>query len=116
MGESPRGLEMSTKKSLRSLARVLFLVGGLILILDVLLQVGFGLSGLLDFAPRIPSLGSIVGLLIGLIAGVLGLAGIGQVSNPAWVVVILILGFLAGGLGGILLILGAIIALVAIFV
>jgi hypothetical protein len=107
---------MSTKKSLRTLARVLFLLGGLVLILGAVLQVGVGLSGLLDFAPRIPSLGSLVGLLLAVIVGILALAGIGQVSNPAWSIVLLILGFLAGGLGGILVMIGAIIALVAVFV
>jgi hypothetical protein len=107
---------MSTKKSLRTIARVLFLLGGLVLILGAVLQVGVGLSGLLDFAPRIPSLGSLVGLLLAIIVGVLALAGIGQVSNPAWSIVLLVLGFLAGGLGGILVMIGAIIALVADFV
>jgi hypothetical protein len=107
---------MSTKKSLRTIARVLFLLGGLVLILGAVLQVGVGLSGLLDFAPRIPSLGSLVGLLLAIIVGVLALAGIGQVSNPAWSIVLLILGFLAGGLGGILVMIGAIVALVADFV
>jgi hypothetical protein len=106
----------STKKSLRTLARVLFLVGGLLLILGAALQLGVGLTGLSDFAFRIPSLGSVVGLIIAVLAGLLALAGIGQVSNAAWDIVILILGFLAGGLGGILVIIGALIALVAIFV
>jgi len=107
---------MSTRKSLRSLARVLFLVGGIILILGAVLEVGGGLRGILDFAPQIPSLGSIAGLLIDVVAGLLALAGIGQVSNPAWSIILLILGFLAGGLGGILVIVGAIVALVAIFI
>jgi len=106
----------STKKSLRTLARVLFLVGGLLLILGAVLQVGVGLTGLSDFVFRIPSLGSIVGLIIAALAGLLALAGIGKVSNAAWDVVVLILGFLAGGLGGILVMIGALIALVSVFV
>ncbi len=107
---------MSTKKSLRTLARLLFLLGGLVLILGAVLQVGVGLTGLLNLAPRLPALGSILGVVLALVTGVVSLAGIGQVSNPAWCIVLLILGFLAGGLGGIIIILGAIIALVAIFV
>ena len=101
---------------MRTLARLLFLLGGLVLILGVVLQVGVGLTGLLNFAPRIPSLGSVIGVLLALVTGVVALAGIPQVSNPAWSIILLILGFLAGGLGGIIVILGAIIALVAIFV
>jgi hypothetical protein len=107
---------LSTKRSLQTLARLLFLLGGLVLILGVVLQVGVGLSGLLNFAPRIPSLGSLIGILLALITGVVALAGIGQISNPAWSVILLILGFLAGGLGGIIIILGAIIGLIAVFV
>ncbi len=107
---------MSTRRSLRSLARVLFLLGGIILILGAVLDIGVGLRGILDFAPHIPSLGSIAGVLIDLVAGAVALAGIAQVSNPVWSIILLILGFLAGGLGGIIVILGAIIALVATFV
>lgn len=106
----------STRKSLRTLARILFLVGGLLLILGAILQVGVGVTGLSDFAFRIPSLGSIVGLIIAALAGILALAAIGQVSNAAWDIVVLILGFLAGGLGGILVIIGSLIALVACFI
>jgi len=107
---------LTAKKSLRTLARLLFLLGGIVLILGAVLQVGVGLGGLLNLAPRLPSLGSLIGVVLALITGVVALAGIGQVSNPAWSIILLILGFLAGGLGGIIIILGAIIALVAIFV
>src|SRR5438552_6710473 len=46
---------MSTKASLRSIARLLLLIGGIILILEAVLQLGVDLRGLLDFAPRVPS-------------------------------------------------------------
>ena len=104
------------KKPLRTLARLLFLLGGLVLILESIPEVGVSLRGTLNLAPQIPSLGSLVGLLLAVITGILALAGIRQVTNPAWNIVLLILGFLAWGLGGILVILGAIVAIVAFFV
>jgi hypothetical protein len=92
------------------------LLGGLVLILGAVLQVGGDFTGLLNLAPRLPSLGSLTDLLIAVVVGVLALAGIVQIRNPVWNIILLILGFIAGGLGGILVILGALIALVANFV
>jgi hypothetical protein len=43
--------------------------------------------------------------------------GAGRVSSPAWGIILLVLGFLLiGSLGGILVFIGALIALVATFV
>jgi hypothetical protein len=86
------------------------------LILGAVLQVGGDFSDLLNLAPRLPSLGSLTDLLIAIIVGILALAGIGQIRNPAWNILLIILGFIAGGLGGILVILGALIALATRFV
>ena len=86
------------------------------LILTAVPDLGIGLRGLLNFAPSIPSLGFAADLLVMIVAGVVALAGIKQVSNPAWAVVLLILGYLAWGLGGILVLVGAIVALVAFLV
>jgi hypothetical protein len=94
----------------------LYLLGGILLILGAILDIAGGLRGLLDFSTTVPSLGSLVGLLIAIVAGVLALVGMGQVSNPALSVILIILGYLAGGLGGIIVIIGAVIALVADFV
>jgi hypothetical protein len=92
------------------------LLGGLVLILGAVLQLGGDFTGLLNLAPRLPSLGSLTDLLIAVIARILALAGIAQIRNPVWNIILLILGFIAGGLGGILVILGTLIALVANFV
>ncbi|HYY90446.1 MAG TPA: hypothetical protein VE955_00495 [Candidatus Dormibacteraeota bacterium] len=101
---------------MRSLARLLYLVGGILLILSAVLDVGIGLRSLLNFAPSIPSLGSLAGVILAIVVGVVALVGMGQVSNPAWNVILLILGFLAGGLGGLLVMVGAIVGLVAFFI
>ena len=107
---------MTTNKSLHALARLLLIIGGLILILGAVLQAVGNIRGLLDLAPSVPSLGSLTSGIIGLIVGVLALIGAGQVSNPAWSIILLVLGFLVGSLGGILIFIGALIALVATFV
>ena len=107
---------MTSKTSLHSLARLLLLVGGIILILGAVLQVESDVRGILDLAPRVPSLGILTSALVGIIVGVLALFGAGQVSNPAWSIILMVLGFLVQSLGGILVFIGALIALVATFV
>ena len=107
---------MTNKASIRALARLLLLIGGVILILSAVLSLVGGLRGVLDFAPRAFSLDSLTGGIIGLLVGVLALIGAGQVRNPAWAIILLILGFFVGGLGGILVFIGALIALVAAFI
>lgn len=107
---------MSNKSSLHSIARLLLVIGGIILILGAVLQISSDLRGFLDLAPRIPSLGLLTSALVGILVGVLALVGAGQISNPAWSVILLVLGFLVGSLGGILVFIGALIALVATFV
>ena len=107
---------MTTNKSLHALARLLLIVGGIVLILGAVLQVIGDFGGLFDLAPRVPSLGLLTSALVGIVVGVLALIGAGQVTNPAWSIILLVLGFLVGSLGGILVFIGALIALVATFV
>jgi len=107
---------MTTKASLRSIARLL-LIGGIILILEAVLQPGVDLRGFLNFAPRVPTLDVFTSAIVSILVGVLALVGAGQIRNPAWSIILLILGFLLiGSLGGILVFIGALIALVATFV
>ena len=107
---------MTSKTPLYSIARVLLIVGGLILILGAVLQVTGLVHDFLDLAPRVPSLDLLASALIGIVVGVLALMGAGQVSHPAWSIILLVLGYLVNGLGGILVFIGALIALVATFV
>jgi hypothetical protein len=107
---------VTSKTPLRSIARLLLVVGGLILILGAVFQITTDLRGFLDLAPHVPSLGGLTSSLIGILVGVLALVGAGQVSNPAWSIILLVLGFLVGSLGGIIVFIGALIALVATFV
>jgi hypothetical protein len=108
---------MTTKSSLRSIARLLLVIGGIILILEAVLQLGVDLRGLLDFAPRVPSLDIFTSAIVSIVVGILALIGAGQIRNPAWSIILLFLGFLLiGSLGGILVFIGALIALIATFV
>ena len=108
---------MSTRATLRSIARLLLVIGGIILILEAVLQLGVDLRGLLDLAPRVPSLDVFTSAIVSIVVGILALIGAGQIRNPAWSIILLVLGFiLIGSLGGILVFIGALIALVATFV
>ena len=111
---------MKYRTELHALARLLLLIGGIILILGgvlgLVLQVSSDIRGFLDLAPRVPSLGLFASALVGILVGVLALVGAGQISNLAWNIILLVLGFLVGSLGGILIFIGALIALVATFV
>jgi len=107
---------MTSKSSLYSLARLLLIIGGLVLILGAVLEVVGGLRGLFNLTFRIPSPDFLTGLIIAIIAGVVAFVGVGQIKNPALNIILLILGYLAWGIGGIVVILGAFIALVTRFV
>jgi len=48
--------------------------------------------------------------------GILALAGSREVANPAWSLILLILGLFVGSLGGILVFIGSLIGLVAHYV
>src|SRR5439155_8427124 len=73
--------EMTSKSSLYSLARLLLIIGGLVLILGAVLDVVGGLRGLFDLTFRIPSLDFLTGLVIAIIAGIVAFAGAGQIKN-----------------------------------
>ena len=66
--------------------------------------------------PNIRSLGLFTGAIIGLIIGVLALIGASRVSSPVWTIILMVLGYLVGSLGGILIFIGALIGLVTALV
>ena len=100
---------------LSNLARILVLVGALILIV-------VGIVGILVA----PIVGLVEGIAVGLgrisqgvlqiIIGFIALLGHRQLRDLAWTIIILLLGVFAGGLGGGLLIVGSLIALVIMFI
>jgi len=74
-------------------------------------------SGSLQLRARVPSLDFFTSAIVSVVVGVLALVGAGRVSESGMGVILLVLGFLLiGSLGGILVFIGALIALVATFV
>jgi hypothetical protein len=106
---------MSSNQSLRSLAKALIIVGSLVLIVGAILS-AVDLRSLLDLTPSVRSLGLLTSALIGLIVGALALVGSMQLSSPVWMIILIVLGYLVGSLGGILIFIGALIGLVTALV
>ena len=80
------------------------------------MDIAGGLRGLFELNLQFPVLGFLTQVIIAIIAGIVAFIGAGQVSNPVLMVVLLILGYVAGGIGGILIILGGLVSLIAKFV
>jgi hypothetical protein len=106
---------MSSNQSLRSLARALIIVGAIVMIIGAILQ-AVDMRSLLDLTPNVRSLGLFTSALIALVVGALTLVGSMQVSSPVWMIILLVLGYLVGSLGGILVFIGALIGLVTALV
>ena len=103
------------KSELWSLAKVLVLVGGIVLLVTGLLQVLSGGVSLLAESV-LNGVGGVGEGLVKVVVGLIALFAYRFLKSLAWAIVVLVLGIIAGGLGGVLLLLGAIVALVATFV
>jgi len=99
--------------SLRELGYVLALIGGILMIL-------FSLAGMLNFAVNIPFNSPLLGYfgagLVSLILGIVALYGAKRVSVLLWAVVLIVIGFLGGGIGGLLILLGGIVGLISRYI
>ena len=104
---------MASQVPLLTLAKVLVLIGGVVLIIEGLLQ---AVGGITDFGTNLARLGSLTGIVIGVLVGILALVGSREVANPAWSLILLILGLFVSGLGGILVFIGGLIGLIAHYV
>ncbi len=101
------------KTSLGQVAYILTLVGGILLVifgLLSLLSIGFG--GPSFFYWSVYSFG--YSGIVMLICGVIAVIGAKSVTTLVWAIVLLIVGFIGGGLGGLLVLLGAIIGLILV--
>ncbi|HZY94108.1 MAG TPA: hypothetical protein VFE98_04505 [Candidatus Bathyarchaeia archaeon] len=100
---------------LSNLARILVLLGGIVpIIVGIIGVIASPIIGFVEgFSQGLGRFGEgILQIIIGFIA----LLGHRQLKSLAWTIVILVLGIIAGGLGGVLLIIGALIALVIMFI
>jgi len=104
------------KARIGRIAYILALVGGILMIV-------FGLLALVGMAISIPfgafaSLGMFAGFatIVGIILGIIAIIGSKYVTDLMWAIVLIVVGFLGGGLGGLLVIIGGILGLVAKFI
>ena len=99
--------------SLREIGYVLALIGGILMII-------LSLAGLLNFAVNIPFNSPLLGYfgvgLVSLILGIVALYGAKRVSVLLWAVVLIVIGFLGGGIGGLLILLGGIVGLISRYI
>jgi hypothetical protein len=102
---------MASQVPLLTLARLLVLIGGVVLLIEGILH-AFDVGALTDFGTNLARLGNLTGIVVGILA----LVGSREVVNPAWSLILLILGLFVGSLGGILVFIGGLIGLVAHYV
>ena len=92
------------------LARILVLIGGILLVL-------FGFLTVIGQSIEIRNLGvSISGTWLGIVVGLVAIYGHRHVRELVWAVILAVLGWYAGGIGGLLVLLGGLIGLLLRFV
>lgn len=92
---------------------MLVLIGGILaLVLGILSLVGYGIGRFGRFGDFSFGLGPIIEI----VAGIIAIALYRQLGNLGVIIALLILGVVAGGIGGILIVIGAILALIAKYV
>ncbi len=106
---------MASQVPLLTIARLLVLIGGVVLLVGGILE-ATNVGALMDFGTNLARLGSVTGIIVGVLVGILALVGSREVANPAWSLILLILGLFVGSLGGILVFIGGLIGLIAHYV
>jgi hypothetical protein len=106
---------MASQVPLLTLSRILVLVGGIVLLVGGILE-AINVGALMDFSTNLGRLGNVTGIVVGILIGILALVGSREVANPAWSLILLILGLFVGSLGGILVFIGGLIGLIAHYV
>ncbi|HKM50685.1 MAG TPA: hypothetical protein VJZ75_05860 [Candidatus Bathyarchaeia archaeon] len=101
------------KGTLAYLAYILAIIGGILMII-------FSLLSLLNYAISIPFQSPIAGYfgsgIITLILGIVAVILSKRASELLWAIVLIIVGFIGGGIGGMLVIIGGILGLLSHFI
>lgn len=100
------------RSSLGTVGFVLALVGGIIIVV-------LSLASLLNFSLYLPIRSPLAGYfgigVISLVLGVVAVIGSRRVTELLWAVVLMVVGFLSGGIGGLLALLGGLVGLISIY-
>jgi hypothetical protein len=92
--------KMASQVPLLTLAKLFVLFGGIVLLIGGILE-AINVGVLMDFGTNLARLGSLTGIVVGILVGILALVGSREVANPAWSLILLILGLFVGSLGGL---------------
>jgi hypothetical protein len=102
------------KTSLGHVAYILALVGGILMVLFALF--GFlGMGVMMAFempGAHFAGLGAILGLILGVVA----IIGSKHATDLLWAIILIIVGYVGGGIGGLLVLIGGILGLVSRYV
>ena len=90
---------------------ILALVGGIIIVIFALLSI-IGSPFLAAFSVT-SGLGALASGLVGLILGIICIIGSKFVGSLVWAIILLVLGIIAGGIGGVLVVIGALLGLIS---
>jgi hypothetical protein len=102
------------KASLGQLVYLLALIGGVILVIQGLLSF-VGMASMMFMPPMLGSFGGSFWGIIQIILGIVAIYGAKRATDLTWDVLIVV-GVIGGGLGGLLVLLGGILALVSKYV
>ena len=103
------------KGSLGQLAYVLALIGGIILVIQGILSF-VGMAFILFVPSIIGPLGGSYWGIIEIILGIIAIIGAKRATDLTWDIILIVVGVLAGGLGGLLVLLGGIVGLLLRFI
>lgn len=99
--------------SLSKTGRILILIGGIIILLSGVLNLLGATVEFLRVLEFLPLFGGTLRALVQVILGVVCIAGSRYVSTLTWAIILLILGIVAGNLGGTLVLVGGILGLIS---
>ena len=103
------------KGSLGQLAYVLALIGGIILVIQGILSF-VGMAFILFVPSIIGPLGGSYWGIIEIVLGIIAIYGAKRATDITWDIILIVVGVIAGGLGGLLVLLGGIVGLLLRFI
>ena len=103
------------KGSLGQLAYVLALIGGVILVIQGILSF-LGMAFIISVPSIVGPLGGSYWGIIQIVLGIIAIYGAKRATDLTWDIILIVVGVIAGGLGGLLVLLGGIVGLLLRFI